>query len=236
MSSITAGRIGNSRRRADPFVGVDQTLRSVNRAAAGCDRTLGTGVTVSGELAAVWQEDRPAASAGRPHPARGASAVRPVSAGDLDPASDVLLLAAVSFRRPMCARYVRTRSTSVDDAASTTSGSAFGTLPRESHRSPLAPRPGLRRNAGFSNVSNSSMAILPTLSLTLRRPSRTQRVFLKPGPAESRHITLGHGSFTVVSIADLRRMAQRRLPPVVFGIDGGAGDEITLRANETRST
>jgi hypothetical protein len=40
----------------------------------------------------------------------------------------------------------------------------------------------------------------------------------------------------VVSIADLRRMAQRRLPPVVFGIDGGAGDEITLRANETRST
>ena len=36
-----------------------------------------------------------------------------------------------------------------------------------------------------------------------------------------------------VNIADLRRMAQRRLPPVVFDyIDGGAEDEITLRANE----
>ena len=37
----------------------------------------------------------------------------------------------------------------------------------------------------------------------------------------------------VVNIADLRRMAQSRLPPVVFDyIDGGAEDEITLRANE----
>src|SRR4029450_3983143 len=37
----------------------------------------------------------------------------------------------------------------------------------------------------------------------------------------------------VVNIADLRRMAQRRLPPVVFDyIDGGAEDEITLKANE----
>ncbi len=37
----------------------------------------------------------------------------------------------------------------------------------------------------------------------------------------------------VVNIADLRRMAKRRLPPVVFDyIDGGAEDEITLRANE----
>jgi L-lactate dehydrogenase (cytochrome) len=37
----------------------------------------------------------------------------------------------------------------------------------------------------------------------------------------------------VVNIADLRRMAQRRLPPVVFDyIDGGAEDEVTLRANE----
>ena len=36
-----------------------------------------------------------------------------------------------------------------------------------------------------------------------------------------------------VNIADLRRMAQRRLPPVVFDyIDGGAEDEITLRDNE----
>jgi isopentenyl diphosphate isomerase/L-lactate dehydrogenase-like FMN-dependent dehydrogenase len=36
-----------------------------------------------------------------------------------------------------------------------------------------------------------------------------------------------------INIADLRRMAQRRLPPVVFDyIDGGAEDEITLRANE----
>jgi L-lactate dehydrogenase (cytochrome) len=37
----------------------------------------------------------------------------------------------------------------------------------------------------------------------------------------------------VVNIADLRRMAERRLPPVVFDyIDGGAEDEITLRDNE----
>jgi L-lactate dehydrogenase (cytochrome) len=37
----------------------------------------------------------------------------------------------------------------------------------------------------------------------------------------------------VVNIADFRRMAKRRLPPVVFDyIDGGAEDETTLRANE----
>ena len=37
----------------------------------------------------------------------------------------------------------------------------------------------------------------------------------------------------VVNIADLRRLAKQRLPPVVFDyIDGGAEDEITLRANE----
>jgi L-lactate dehydrogenase (cytochrome) len=36
-----------------------------------------------------------------------------------------------------------------------------------------------------------------------------------------------------VNIADLRLMARRRLPPVIFDyIDGGAEDEITLRANE----
>lgn len=36
----------------------------------------------------------------------------------------------------------------------------------------------------------------------------------------------------VVTIGDLRRLARRRLPPVVFDyIDGGAEDEITLRAN-----
>jgi len=36
-----------------------------------------------------------------------------------------------------------------------------------------------------------------------------------------------------VNIADLRRLAQSRLPPVVFDyIDGGAEDEITLRDNE----
>jgi len=36
-----------------------------------------------------------------------------------------------------------------------------------------------------------------------------------------------------VNIADLRRMAKSRLPPVIFDyIDGGAEDEITLRANE----
>jgi L-lactate dehydrogenase (cytochrome) len=36
----------------------------------------------------------------------------------------------------------------------------------------------------------------------------------------------------VVNIADLRRLAHRRLPPVVFAyIDGGAEDEVTLRDN-----
>src|SRR6476659_7549104 len=36
-----------------------------------------------------------------------------------------------------------------------------------------------------------------------------------------------------VNIADLRLIARRRLPPVIFDyIDGGAEDEITLRANE----
>ena len=39
----------------------------------------------------------------------------------------------------------------------------------------------------------------------------------------------------VVNIADLRRMAKRRLPPVVFDyIDGGAEDEITLRRERAR--
>lgn len=38
---------------------------------------------------------------------------------------------------------------------------------------------------------------------------------------------------SVVNIADLRALAKRRLPPVVFDyIDGGAEDEITLRDNE----
>ncbi len=36
----------------------------------------------------------------------------------------------------------------------------------------------------------------------------------------------------VVNIADLRRLAQRRLPRLAFDyIDGGADDEITLREN-----
>src|SRR5262245_22104585 len=36
----------------------------------------------------------------------------------------------------------------------------------------------------------------------------------------------------VINISDLRRLAKRRLPAVVFAyIDGGAEDEITLRAN-----
>ena len=36
----------------------------------------------------------------------------------------------------------------------------------------------------------------------------------------------------VVNIEDLRRMARRRLPRAVFDyMDGGAGDEVTLREN-----
>jgi len=39
---------------------------------------------------------------------------------------------------------------------------------------------------------------------------------------------------TIVSIEDLRRRARRRLPKVVFDfIDGGAQDEVSLRANRT---
>lgn len=38
-----------------------------------------------------------------------------------------------------------------------------------------------------------------------------------------------------LNIADLRRLAQRRLPKMAFDyIDGGADDEVTLRANEAR--
>lgn len=38
---------------------------------------------------------------------------------------------------------------------------------------------------------------------------------------------------TIVNIADLRKAAQRRLPKAIFDfIDGGAQDEVTLRANE----
>src|SRR5947209_17390419 len=37
----------------------------------------------------------------------------------------------------------------------------------------------------------------------------------------------------IINIADLRRLAQRRLPRAVFDyIDGGAEDEVTLRGNE----
>jgi isopentenyl diphosphate isomerase/L-lactate dehydrogenase-like FMN-dependent dehydrogenase len=37
---------------------------------------------------------------------------------------------------------------------------------------------------------------------------------------------------TVINIEDLRRLAQRRLPPVVFDyLDGGADDEVTLKEN-----
>lgn len=37
----------------------------------------------------------------------------------------------------------------------------------------------------------------------------------------------------ILNIADLRRLAKRRMPPVVFDyIDGGAEDEITMRENE----
>lgn len=40
---------------------------------------------------------------------------------------------------------------------------------------------------------------------------------------------------SAVNIADLRALAQKRLPKMVFDyIDGGADDEITLRANEAR--
>jgi len=42
-----------------------------------------------------------------------------------------------------------------------------------------------------------------------------------------------HKASKAVNIQDLRRMARRRLPKVVFDyVDGGAEDEITLRANE----
>jgi len=39
-------------------------------------------------------------------------------------------------------------------------------------------------------------------------------------------------SVRAVNIADLRRLAEKRLPKVVFDyLDGGADDEVTLRAN-----
>jgi L-lactate dehydrogenase (cytochrome) len=45
-------------------------------------------------------------------------------------------------------------------------------------------------------------------------------------------MTAGLDTHDVLNIADLRRLAARRLPRVVFDyIDGGADDEVTLRAN-----
>ena len=42
------------------------------------------------------------------------------------------------------------------------------------------------------------------------------------------------GLAAVPSIADMRRRAQRKLPKMIFDfVDGGAGDEVTLRANES---
>jgi isopentenyl diphosphate isomerase/L-lactate dehydrogenase-like FMN-dependent dehydrogenase len=44
---------------------------------------------------------------------------------------------------------------------------------------------------------------------------------------------LAHKAAKAINIQDLRRMARRRLPKVVFDyVDGGAEDEITLRENE----
>src|SRR5271167_4533657 len=43
----------------------------------------------------------------------------------------------------------------------------------------------------------------------------------------------GHSASKAINIHDLRRMAKRRLPDVVFDyLDGGAEDEVTLRENE----
>jgi isopentenyl diphosphate isomerase/L-lactate dehydrogenase-like FMN-dependent dehydrogenase len=43
----------------------------------------------------------------------------------------------------------------------------------------------------------------------------------------------GHSASKAINIYDLRRMAKRRLPNVVFDyLDGGAEDEVTLRENE----
>jgi isopentenyl diphosphate isomerase/L-lactate dehydrogenase-like FMN-dependent dehydrogenase len=45
--------------------------------------------------------------------------------------------------------------------------------------------------------------------------------------------TMTHRTSKAINIEDLRRLARRRLPKVVFDyVDGGAEDEITLRANE----
>src|SRR5277367_5876509 len=67
--------------------------------------------------------------------------------------------------------------------------------------------------------------------MRLARPLRAGR----PGVAntqETRRAMARLDSPRVVNIEDLRRMARRRLPRAVFDyVDGGAGDEVTLREN-----
>src|SRR5713226_2142922 len=70
----------------------------------------------------------------------------------------------------------------------------------------------------------------PSRLLKVAGPAQWQRDRLSgiPGP----HVARTLAAPRVVNIADLRRLAKRRLPRVVFDyIDGGAESEVTLREN-----
>lgn len=59
-----------------------------------------------------------------------------------------------------------------------------------------------------------------------------QRRMLLAGERQTSNFMSTKISSRVINIADLRRLAQRRLPKVIFDyLDGGADDEITLREN-----
>src|ERR1700675_4095369 len=60
-----------------------------------------------------------------------------------------------------------------------------------------------------------------------------QRLSFQPTSRQKANQTLSSRLFSrFINIADLRRMARRRLPPVVFDyLDGGADGEVTLREN-----
>jgi L-lactate dehydrogenase (cytochrome) len=67
----------------------------------------------------------------------------------------------------------------------------------------------------------------------LRRQAWTDR--RNPGKSKAFFVERAVGVDEALNIADLRLLAKKRLPKMVFDyIDGGADDEITLRANEAR--
>ena len=87
---------------------------------------------------------------------------------------------------------------------------------------------------GFAALSACAMLVSWWAEVVVHiSPTRERWPQPKRRLAESADVDSFMRLSQAVNIADLRRMAQSRLPPVVFDyIDGGAEDEITLRDNE----